>query len=206
MVFQNVSRMSFPIRQEILNVSQIGYSIPWNLPTIFHPDLIATILPEVPSFTLAHCPLSNPIRFSSVWCRRTIIPGKIFKGLTKFQGIVSVRDFRLRIRLQELFASSFVFPEKFLFCTDTTESIGWPSPGPRLHIDDCFEIHNLHWELLWSAVIKSPKFSARGTAQPMRLLHGGPCDFCPLADLAISVFREVSIKHCVYLNPHFSQA
>ena len=25
---------------------------------------------------------------------------------------------------------------------------------------------------LWSAVIKSPKFSARGTAPPMRLLHG----------------------------------
>ena len=24
----------------------------WNLPTIFHPDLIATILPDVPSFTL----------------------------------------------------------------------------------------------------------------------------------------------------------
>ena len=24
------------------------------------------------------------------------------------------------------FASSFVFPEKFLFCTDTTGSIGWP--------------------------------------------------------------------------------
>ena len=37
--------------------------------------------------------------------------------------------------------------EKFLFCTDTTESIGWPSPAPRLHIDDCFEIHNLQGEL-----------------------------------------------------------
>ena len=34
----------FPIRQEILNVSQIGKNIPWNLPTNFHPEMIATIL------------------------------------------------------------------------------------------------------------------------------------------------------------------
>ena len=40
------------------------------------------------------------------------------------------------------FASSFVFPEKFLFSTDMTGSIGWSSPAPRLQIDDCFEIHN----------------------------------------------------------------
>ena len=40
-----------------------------------------------------------------------------------------------------------VFFEKFLFCTDTTGSIGWPSPAPRLHIDDCSEIQNFHWEL-----------------------------------------------------------
>ena len=34
----------------------------------------------------------------------------------------------------------------------------------------------------------------------------GPCDFDPLADLAISVFQEVIIKHCAYPNPHFSWA
>ena len=45
------------------------------------------------------------------------------------------------------FASSFVFPEKFLFCKDLTGSIKWPSPAPRLHVDDCFEIHNFHWGL-----------------------------------------------------------
>ena len=70
------------------------------------------------------------------------------------------------------FANSFVFPEKFLFCADTTGSIGWPSNAQRLHIDDCFEIHNLHWEILWSAVDKSPKFSARSTTLPIRPLHG----------------------------------
>ena len=50
-------------------------------------------------------------------------------------------------RVPGTFASSFVFPEKFLFCTGTTGSIGWPSPAPRLHIDDCSRIHTLHWEL-----------------------------------------------------------
>ena len=66
-----------------------------------------------------------------------------------------------------------------------------------------FRDSQLSLKTLWSAVIKSPKFSARGTAPPLRLLHG-PCDFGPLTDLAISVLREVSKKHSVYPNPHFS--
>ena len=72
-----------------------------------------------------------------------MIPGKIFTGFAKFQGIVSVNDFRLPIGLQELLQAS-EFPEKFLFCTDMIGSMGWPSLAPRLRIDDCFEVHNLH--------------------------------------------------------------
>ena len=53
----------------------------------------------------------------------------------------------LPFRLQELLQAPFGFLRSFLFCKDTTGSIGWPSPAPRLHIDDCFEIHNLHREL-----------------------------------------------------------
>ena len=57
---------------------------------------------------------------------------------------------------------------------------------------------------LRSAVIKSPKFSARGTAPPLRLLHGA---------LVILVFWQISqfrspgkwvYKHCAYPNPHVS--
>ena len=70
------------------------------------------------------------------------------------------------------FASSFRFPEKFLFCTDTTGSIVWPSLAPRLHIDACFRDSQPSLRTLWSAVIKSPKFSARSTTLPIRLLHG----------------------------------
>ena len=73
-----------------------------------------------------------------------MIPGEIFTSFAEFQRIVNVNDFRLPIGLQELFASFVEFPVKFLFCTDTTGSIGWRSPAPRLHIDDGFEIHNLH--------------------------------------------------------------
>ena len=73
-----------------------------------------------------------------------MIPGKIFTGFAKFQGIVSISDLRISYRVPRTFASSFVFPQKFLFRTDTTGSIGWPSLAPRLHIDDCFEIRNCH--------------------------------------------------------------
>ena len=162
---------SFPIKQEILNVSQIGIAFHRICPPIF----IQTWLQQYRRRTFfhsAHCSFSSPICFKSVGWRRTMIPGKIFRSFAKFQGIVSVNDFRLPIRLQELLQAPFVFCEKFLFCTETIESIGWSSPAPRLHIDDCFDLHNLHSGLCWSAVIKSPKFSARGTAPPLRHLHG----------------------------------
>ena len=45
-------------------------------------------------------------------------------------------------------------PEKFLFCTDMLGSIGWPSPAPRLHINDCFEIENLTGAAIAAAVAK----------------------------------------------------
>ena len=95
-------------------------------------------------FHSAYCSLSNPICSRSVWCRRTIIPGKIFTSFAKVQGTVSVNGFRLPIRLQELLQAPLCFLGSFCFCTDTPGSIGWLDPVPRLRIDDCFEIQNLH--------------------------------------------------------------
>ena len=69
-----------------------------------------------------------------------MIPGEIFTGFA----IVSVNDFRLPIRLQELLQAPFGLLRRFLFCTDMLGSIEWPSPAPRLHIGDCFEIRNCH--------------------------------------------------------------
>ena len=57
---------------------------------------------------------------------------------------------------------------------------------------------------LWSAVFKSPKFSAQGTAAPLRILHRAPCNFGPLTDLAISVFREMSTNTVLTKNLHVS--
>ena len=72
-----------------------------------------------------------------------MIPGKIFTSLAKFQGIVSVNDVKFPLWLQELLQAPLCFL-KSLFCTDTLGSIDWPIHVPRLQIDDCFEIHNLH--------------------------------------------------------------
>ena len=73
-----------------------------------------------------------------------MIPEKIITSFAEFQGIVSVNDFRLPIWLQELLQAPLCFLRLFLFCMDMTGSIEWPSPAPRLHIGDCFEIHNFH--------------------------------------------------------------
>ena len=47
-----------------------------------------------------------------------------------------------------------------------------PNLVPQHRIDDCVEIHILHWEL-WFTDIWSPTFSALGTTAPVRFLQGG---------------------------------
>ena len=94
-------------------------------------------------------------------------------------------------RLQELLQAP-LFPEKFLFWEDTTGSIGLPGPAQRLHIEDCFEIHILHNQI---TKIFCTRYGSANASSAQ-----SPCNFCPLADLAISVFREVSTN----TNPHAS--
>ena len=121
----------FPIRQEILNVFVDKYDIPWNLPTNFHPDLIVTIRQRCLPLLCALLPLSNPICFWSVWCRRTMIPRKMFMGFAKFQRSVSVNDFRLPIWLQELLQAPLCFLRSFCFARIRLNSLG----GQVLHHD-----------------------------------------------------------------------
>ena len=71
-----------------------------------------------------------------------MIPGEIFTSFAEFQGIVSVNDFWFPLGFEELLQASLGF--LCSFCTDTTGSIEWLSLAARLHIDDCFEIHNFH--------------------------------------------------------------
>ena len=103
---------SLSIIREILNVSQIGKTFHRICPPIF----IQTWLQQYcrrAFFHFAYCSLSSPICFRSVWCRRTMIPGKIFTSFAKFQGLVSVNDFRLPIRRQELLEAPSCFLRSF---------------------------------------------------------------------------------------------
>ena len=157
-------------------------------------------------FYSAHCSFSNPICFWSVWCRRTMIPGKIFTSFAKFQRIVSVNDFRFPMWLPRTFASSFCVSWE-VFVLHGYDWIHWVAKSlpPRLHIDDCFKIHNFHWELCVICCYHATKnFHARGTAPANASSARGPRNFGPLTDLAISVFREASINTVFYPNPHFS--
>ena len=105
---------SLPIRQEILNVSQIGKAFHGICPPIF----IQTRLQQYSRSAFlysAHCSFRNTISLRSVWCRRAMIPGKNFTSFARFQGIVSVNDFRLPIRLQELLQAPLCFLRSFCF-------------------------------------------------------------------------------------------
>ena len=123
---------------------------------------------EVPSSTLRTALSAIPF-VSDLWCRRTMVPGRIFTSFAKFQGIVSVNNFSSYLAPRTI-ASFSGFLVKFLYCTDMIGSSGWPSPAPRLYIDDCFEIRNCHQEpcdLLLS--------SHRNSQLEVRLRH---CVFC----------------------------
>ena len=91
-----------------------------------------------------------------------MIPGKIFSSFAN--------DFRLPIRPQELLQAPLFSGEVFVLhgydwirwvaksCTTTAYRWLFRESQPSLRT-------------LWSAVVKSPKFSARGTTPPLRLLQ-----------------------------------
>ena len=120
-----------------------------------------------------------------------MIPGKIFTSVPKFHGIVSVNDSTLPIWLQELLQASLCFLRSFCFARMRLDPLG----GQVLH-HDCISMvvsrFTIFTENLVICCYQVTKiFSTRygsTIASPTR----GPCNFGPLADLAISVFREVS--------------
>ena len=131
LVLQKVfQKKKIPTRQAILNVSQIDITFHRICPPIF----IQTWLQQHcrgAFFHSAYCSFSNPTCFWSVWCRRTMIPGKIFTGFAKFQGIVSVNVFGLPIRFQELLQASLCFLRSFCFARIRLDPLG----GQVLHHD-----------------------------------------------------------------------
>ena len=122
-----------------------------------------------------------------------MIPGKIFTSFATFQRIVCVNDFRLPIRLQELLQDPLWFLRSFCFARIRLDPLG----GQVLH-HDCismivsrFTTFSENFVICCNQVTKifCTRYDSANTSSAR-----GPCDFGPLADLAISVFREVSIN------------
>ena len=176
-----------PIRQQILNVPQIGIAFHRICPPIF----IQTWLQQYSRRTFfhsAHCSLSNPMCFWSVWCRRSMIPGKIFTSL----------------RLQELLQAPFGCLRSFCFAQIRLDPLG----GQVLH-HDCISMTVSRFtpftRTMWSAVIKSPKNFCTKYDSANTSSARCPCIFLVLWQ--ISQFRsfgkwEKTLR--AYQNPHFS--
>ena len=184
--------MEFPIRQEIMNVSQTRITFHGICPPFF----IQTCLQQYcrrTFFHSAYCSLSNPICFRSMWCRRAMIPGEIFTSFAEFQGIVSINDFRLPIRLQELLQAPLCLLRSFCFARIRLDPLG----SQVLH-HDCISMIVSRFAIVTEDLVICCNQITRifctrydsANASSAR----SPCDFGPLADLAISVFREVSIN------------
>ena len=132
-----------------------------------------------------------------------MIPGEIFTSFAKFQRIVSVNGFRLPNWLQELLQAPLCFLRNFCFARIRLDPLG----GQVLH-HDCisvivsrFTVVTQNFVICCYQVTKI--FSTRyGSANASSARC--PCNFCPLADPAMSVFGELRKKHCAYPNPHVS--
>ena len=122
-----------------------------------------------------------------------MIPGKIFSSFVKFQGIVSVNDLRLPIWLQELLRAPLCFLRSFCFARIRLDPLG----GQVLH-HDCKSMIVSRFTFF----TKNFVISCNQTTKMFCTRYGSvsassarvPCNFGPLADLAISVCREVSIN------------
>ena len=116
-----------------------------------------------------------------------MFPGEIFTSFAEFQGIVSVNDFWFPLGFQELLQASLGFLVKFCFLHGYAW-IHWVAKSCTTTADRwLFRDSQLSLRTLWSAVIKSPKLTARSTASPLRLLHGA---LVILVRLQISQFRS----------------
>ena len=181
---------SLPIRQEICDVSQIGVTFPGICPPFF----IQTWLQQYSRGAFlysARCSFSNPISLRSVWCGRAMIPGEIFTIFPEFQGIVSVNDFRIPLGFQELLQASLCFLWSFCFARTRLDPLG----GQVLYYHSVSMIvprFTIVAEDLVICCYQVTKVFSTRYGFAIASSAWGPCNFGPLTDFAISVFREMS--------------
>ena len=122
-----------------------------------------------------------------------MIPGKIFTSFAEFQGIVSVIDFRLPIWLQELLQAYLCFLRSFCFARIRLDPLG----GQVLHHDCISVIVSAFTNFTENFVIccyQVTKIFSTRYGSAIASSAWSPCNFGPLTDLAISVFREMSLN------------
>ena len=119
-------------------------------------------------------------------------PGKIFTSFPKFQGIVSVNDIWFPKWLQELLQAPLCFLRSFCFARIRLDPLG----GQVLHHDCISMIVSRFTTFTENFVIccnQVTKIFCTRCGSVNASSARGPCNFCPLADLAISVFKELSM-------------
>ena len=84
--------------------------------------------------------------------------------------------------------NSFPSPEKFLFCTDRTESVEWQDLEQRQRAGDCFEIHLPLIEEIVICCYQVTKLLCSRYCFASASSARSPCHFGSQADFAISVF------------------
>ena len=116
--------------------------------------------------------------------RRTMIPWQIFTKFSKIPKRCQYKKLLPFVTARETFVNSFPSHGKSVFYwvarSWTTKAYGW-----------LFRDSPSSLRTLWSAVIKSPNFSAWGRAPPSARCPG---HFGSQTDFGISVFRKASIN------------
>ena len=151
MEFRTVSHMVFLHKIKYTEYFTDGTNIPWNPPTIHCPDLIAAIQ-QMSLFHSAHCSLSNPMCFRTVWRWRAMIPGKFFTRICQIPRNCQCKWLLVSSSAPGASLGSSGSPEKSLFCTGRIVTTELPNLAPQQRIDDFYVIHFLHWD---NVVIRS---------------------------------------------------
>ena len=174
---------------------------PWSPPTIHCPDLIATV--QQTFLLLLFVPLFQQYHLSLYGEVLTYNDTRI--GLHKLCHILwncQCKWLSVSSLAPETSLGSSGSPKKFLFCTDRIVSTVLPNLVPRV-IGSRFSSFT---KIFVICCYQSPKKFCPKYGCASAFSAGSPCYLGLHADVAVSVFREVSLKYCAYPIPLFSAA
>ena len=144
-------------------------NIPWNSPNIHCPDLIATA-PQMSVLSLCALLFLQSHLFLICVALTYNDSRKVLPRLCQIPRICQFKRLLVSWSAPRTFASSFPFPEKCLFYMSMIVSIEWLSLVALRRVDDCVEIHILHWECC------VPQLSNHSNVRLLALLYR--CVFC----------------------------